>query len=90
VNTPGSFRCYCDGRLGKTLSPDFRSCEVTHTHTHTHTHMYFDHMISAARSLKALIDSVCSCLSDLDDEGGASEPHPPMTSSAHCPMGEQP
>lgn len=27
VNTPGSFRCFCDGRLGKRLSSDMRSCE---------------------------------------------------------------
>ncbi|TRY92739.1 hypothetical protein DNTS_024826 [Danionella cerebrum] len=28
VNTPGSYRCYCDGRLGKKLSKeDQRSCE---------------------------------------------------------------
>ncbi|XP_059409416.1 growth arrest-specific protein 6-like [Carassius carassius] len=27
VNTPGSFRCYCDGRQGKRLGQDFRSCE---------------------------------------------------------------
>uniref|UniRef100_A0AAY4CFL6 Growth arrest-specific protein 6 n=1 Tax=Denticeps clupeoides TaxID=299321 RepID=A0AAY4CFL6_9TELE len=27
VNTPGSFRCFCDGRLGKKLAPDLRRCE---------------------------------------------------------------
>lgn len=27
VNTPGSFRCFCDGRQGKKLSQDLRSCQ---------------------------------------------------------------
>uniref|UniRef100_A0AAZ3SHT8 Growth arrest-specific 6 n=1 Tax=Oncorhynchus tshawytscha TaxID=74940 RepID=A0AAZ3SHT8_ONCTS len=27
VNTPGSFRCFCDGRQGKKLSHDLRSCQ---------------------------------------------------------------
>ncbi|XP_056595084.1 growth arrest-specific protein 6 [Triplophysa dalaica] len=27
VNTPGSFRCYCDGRQGKRLAQDMLSCE---------------------------------------------------------------
>uniref|UniRef100_A0A8B9JQR2 Growth arrest-specific 6 n=1 Tax=Astyanax mexicanus TaxID=7994 RepID=A0A8B9JQR2_ASTMX len=27
VNTPGSFRCFCDGRQGKKLRQDLRSCE---------------------------------------------------------------
>ncbi|XP_072512772.1 growth arrest-specific protein 6 [Salminus brasiliensis] len=27
VNTPGSFRCFCDGRQGKKLKQDLRSCE---------------------------------------------------------------
>uniref|UniRef100_A0A673GTL5 Growth arrest-specific 6 n=1 Tax=Sinocyclocheilus rhinocerous TaxID=307959 RepID=A0A673GTL5_9TELE len=27
VNTAGSFRCYCDGRQGKRLGQDLRSCE---------------------------------------------------------------
>ncbi|XP_030636570.1 growth arrest-specific protein 6 [Chanos chanos] len=27
VNTPGSFRCFCDGRQGKKLGHDLRSCE---------------------------------------------------------------
>ncbi|XP_056320023.1 growth arrest-specific protein 6 [Danio aesculapii] len=27
VNMPGSFRCFCDGRLGKRLSLDMKSCE---------------------------------------------------------------
>ncbi|KAI4891035.1 hypothetical protein NFI96_013892 [Prochilodus magdalenae] len=27
VNTPGSFRCFCDGRQGKKLGRDLRSCE---------------------------------------------------------------
>lgn len=27
VNMPGSFRCFCDGRLGKRLSSDMKSCE---------------------------------------------------------------
>lgn len=29
VNLPGSFRCFCDGRQGKKLSQDLRTCEVT-------------------------------------------------------------
>ncbi|XP_067260847.1 growth arrest-specific protein 6 [Chanodichthys erythropterus] len=32
VNTAGSFRCYCDGRQGKRLGPDFRSCETIELH----------------------------------------------------------
>uniref|UniRef100_A0A8C1HCY8 Growth arrest-specific protein 6 n=1 Tax=Cyprinus carpio carpio TaxID=630221 RepID=A0A8C1HCY8_CYPCA len=32
VNTPGSFRCYCDGRQGKRLGQDFRSCEPIELH----------------------------------------------------------
>ncbi|XP_073697614.1 growth arrest-specific protein 6-like [Garra rufa] len=32
VNTPGSFRCYCDGRQGKRLGPDLRSCESIELH----------------------------------------------------------
>lgn len=28
VNTPGSFRCFCDGRQGKKLRHDLSSCEV--------------------------------------------------------------
>lgn len=28
LNTPGSFRCFCDGRQGLKLSQDLRSCEV--------------------------------------------------------------
>uniref|UniRef100_A0A8C5N4Q9 Growth arrest-specific protein 6 n=1 Tax=Gouania willdenowi TaxID=441366 RepID=A0A8C5N4Q9_GOUWI len=27
LNTPGSFRCFCDGRQGMKLSPDLRSCK---------------------------------------------------------------
>ncbi|XP_017557353.1 growth arrest-specific protein 6 [Pygocentrus nattereri] len=27
VNTPGSFRCFCDGRQGKKLGQDMKSCE---------------------------------------------------------------
>ncbi|XP_062383392.1 growth arrest-specific protein 6 [Sardina pilchardus] len=27
VNTPGGFRCFCDGRQGKKLSQDLRTCE---------------------------------------------------------------
>uniref|UniRef100_A0A8L0DPD0 Growth arrest-specific protein 6 n=1 Tax=Oncorhynchus mykiss TaxID=8022 RepID=A0A8L0DPD0_ONCMY len=27
VNTPGSFRCFCDGRQGKKLSHDLKSCQ---------------------------------------------------------------
>ncbi|KAJ8255708.1 hypothetical protein COCON_G00195720 [Conger conger] len=27
VNTPGSFRCFCDGRRGMRLAQDYRSCE---------------------------------------------------------------
>ncbi len=30
LNTPGSFRCYCDGRQGMKLSQDLRSCKVKH------------------------------------------------------------
>lgn len=28
LNTPGSFRCFCDGREGMKLSQDLRSCKV--------------------------------------------------------------
>lgn len=28
VNTPGSFHCFCDGRQGKKLGQNLRSCEV--------------------------------------------------------------
>ncbi|XP_062302780.1 growth arrest-specific protein 6 isoform X1 [Osmerus eperlanus] len=28
VNTPGSFRCFCDGRQGKKLGRDLRSCQA--------------------------------------------------------------
>uniref|UniRef100_A0A9J7ZJE0 Growth arrest-specific 6 n=2 Tax=Cyprinus carpio TaxID=7962 RepID=A0A9J7ZJE0_CYPCA len=32
VNTKGSFRCYCDGRQGKRLGQDLRSCESIKLH----------------------------------------------------------
>uniref|UniRef100_A0A671QAL6 Growth arrest-specific 6 n=1 Tax=Sinocyclocheilus anshuiensis TaxID=1608454 RepID=A0A671QAL6_9TELE len=32
VNTAGSFRCYCDGRQGKRLGQDLRSCESIKLH----------------------------------------------------------
>ncbi|XP_059408284.1 growth arrest-specific protein 6 [Carassius carassius] len=32
VNTAGSFRCYCDGRHGKRLGQDLRSCESISLH----------------------------------------------------------
>lgn len=32
VNTPGSFRCYCDGRQGKRLTLDQRNCEIIESH----------------------------------------------------------
>lgn len=28
LNTPGSFRCFCDGRQGMKLGQDLRSCKV--------------------------------------------------------------
>ena len=33
VNTPGSFRCFCDGRQGKKLGKDLRSCQVRISNT---------------------------------------------------------
>lgn len=30
LNTPGSFRCFCDGRQGMKLSQDLRSCKVSY------------------------------------------------------------
>lgn len=34
LNTPGSFRCFCDGRQGRKLSQDLRSCKVNDTNSH--------------------------------------------------------
>lgn len=33
LNTPGSFRCFCDGRQGRKLSQDLRSCKVNYTNS---------------------------------------------------------
>lgn len=33
LNTPGSFRCFCDGRQGMKLSQDLRSCKVNYTNS---------------------------------------------------------
>lgn len=33
LNTPGSFRCFCDGRQGRKLSQDLRSCKVNDTNS---------------------------------------------------------
>lgn len=35
LNTPGSFRCFCDGREGMKLSQDLRSCKVKCVHEDT-------------------------------------------------------
>lgn len=35
LNTPGSFRCFCDGRRGMKLSQDLRSCKVKYTNSKT-------------------------------------------------------
>lgn len=35
LNTPGSFRCFCDGRQGMKLSQDLRSCKVKYTNSKT-------------------------------------------------------
>lgn len=45
VNSPGSYRCYCDGKKGFKLSKDMKNCEVklccVKFHVENHEAEYF-------------------------------------------------